>query len=114
MTLITLLATSGCSLLTPKTITVTEFIEKDIPVVQRPKPVNMSSVRFFVVTEKNINEFKEQFRSLNGDLVFVALSIKDYENLSLNISDVKRFIEQQKNIILYYEQSVTDINKIKN
>jgi len=34
--------------------------------------------------------------------------MKDYENLALNISDIKRYLEQQKQIILYYEKAVTE------
>ena len=34
--------------------------------------------------------------------------MKDYENLALNIADIKRYLEQQGEIILYYEKAVTD------
>jgi hypothetical protein len=34
--------------------------------------------------------------------------MKDYQNLALNIADIKRYLEQQKEIILYYEKAVTD------
>ena len=34
--------------------------------------------------------------------------MRDYENLALNIADLKRFINQQRNIIVYYENAVTD------
>jgi len=37
------------------------------------------------------------------------LSVPDYENLSLNIGELKRYIEQQKTIIIYYEQSITGV-----
>tara|TARA_R110001592_G_scaffold28903_3_gene105360 strand:+ start:2232 stop:2357 length:126 start_codon:yes stop_codon:yes gene_type:complete len=33
--------------------------------------------------------------------------MKDYENLALNISDLRRFINQQNEIIVYYEKAVT-------
>jgi len=35
------------------------------------------------------------------------LSIKDYENLALNIAELRRYINQQKQIIIYYEKAVT-------
>ena len=41
-------------------------------------------------------------------MAFVALSMKDYENLALNISDLRRFINQQDKIIVYYEDAVTE------
>jgi hypothetical protein len=36
--------------------------------------------------------------------VFVAIMMKDYENLSLNLADLRRYIEQQQSIIAYYRQ----------
>jgi hypothetical protein len=35
----------------------------------------------------------------------VAFSVKDYENLSLNIAELRRYIGQQKEIIIYYENA---------
>jgi hypothetical protein len=40
-------------------------------------------------------------------LAFVALSIKDYENLALNVAELRRFINQQTNVIIYYEDAVS-------
>jgi len=37
--------------------------------------------------------------------------MKDYENLALNVSELRRYINQQKNIIVYYEDAVTDKEK---
>jgi len=83
-------------------------VEKvQIPTVSRPKPLNLSDTRVFVVTKENFEEFEKEFIKLYGDLAFVALSMKDYENLALNISDLRRFINQQNEIIVYYEKAVT-------
>ena len=32
--------------------------------------------------------------------------MKDYENLSLNFAELRRYIEQQKQIIVYYEEAI--------
>ena len=40
--------------------------------------------------------------------MFFALIPKDYENLSLNVADIKRYIIQQKELIEYYEKSIKD------
>lgn len=74
----------------------------------RPKPVQLIDTRVYVVNEDNIDEFIEEFTATNGDLAFIALSIKDYENLALNIAELKRFILQQGEVILYYEKSLTE------
>jgi hypothetical protein len=39
--------------------------------------------------------------------------MKDYQNLALNIADIKRYLEQQKEIIIYYEKAVTEEPKEK-
>ena len=79
-----------------------------IPTVAQPKPLQLSDTRVFVVTQDNYDEFVKEFTETYGDLAFVALSMKDYENLALNIADIKRYLEQQKEIILYYEKAVTE------
>ena len=79
-----------------------------IPTVALPKPLQLSDTRVFVVTKDNFEEFEKEFTELYGDLAFVALSMKDYENLALNISELKRYINQQGEIIVYYEKAVTE------
>ena len=51
-------------------------------------------------------EFILDFEKKNGADAYIALSVKDYENLSLNFSELRRYIEQQKQIIVYYEGAV--------
>ena len=60
-----------------------------------------------MVTEKNFPEFKKRFADENGELVGYVLSVRDYESLALNMADIKRYIEQQKEIIIYYEKAIT-------
>lgn len=87
-------------------MTVTEIQKTTIPTVARPKPINLSDTRLYVVNEGNIDEFLNEFESVNGNRAFVAFSVKDYENLALNISELRRYIKQQGEIILYYEDAV--------
>lgn len=82
-----------------------------MPVVARPKPVQLTDTRVFVVTKDNYDEFVKEFTELYGDLAFVALSMRDYENLALNIADLKRFLEQQNEIIVYYEKALSEDTK---
>ena len=91
----------------PTIVTVPEIIEKDIPIVERPKGLSLTSPYFHVVTEENIDEFVEKFKKSNGsELVFYAISVRDYENLSLNLAELRRYIEQQQAIIVYYETAI--------
>ena len=69
--------------------------------------MSMNDIHFYVVTEQNFEEFKERFVKENGDFLFYALSVRDYETLALNMAEIKRYILQQKEIIIYYEKAVT-------
>tara|TARA_Y100000310_G_scaffold101348_1_gene99372 strand:- start:845 stop:1087 length:243 start_codon:yes stop_codon:yes gene_type:complete len=67
----------------------------------------MNNIYFYVVTEQNFEEFKKRFIKENGDLVGYVLSVRDYETLALNMAELKRYLQQQKEIIVYYEKAVT-------
>ena len=71
----------------------------------------MNDIYFYVVTEENFEEFKEKFVKENGDLVGYVLSVRDYETLALNMAEIKRYILQQKQIIIYYEKAVAPTPK---
>ena len=107
--LATTLLISGCSTFKPEKeiVTVTKLIERQIPTVSHPKQVQMNDIRIYVVSPtENFEEFKEEFEAKNGADSYIAISIKDYENLSKNFAELRRYIEQQKQIILYYEEAV--------
>ena len=107
--LVTLLLTSGCSYFKNplKQIEIkTVEVERVIPTQNRPRPVDLNDIYFYVVTEQNFEEFKNRFVKENGDLVGYVLSVRDYETLALNMAEIKRYIQQQKEIIIYYEKAV--------
>lgn len=107
--LITLCATlvlANCAQPEPKVVTQIEYVEKDIPLVSRPEPVDIVAPRFYIVNKDNFDEFIAEFRIKNGTETFVALSVKDYENLSLSVAEIKRYLNQQNEIIIYYERQV--------
>ena len=73
--------------------------------------MSMNDIYFYVVTEENFEEFKAKFVKENGDLVGYVLSVRDYETLALNMAEIKRYILQQKQIIIYYEKAVAPTPK---
>ena len=106
--LLTLLLSSCGYLRKPEKEIVVKTVEvqKIVPIQPQPKPVDMIDVKFYVVTEENYEEFKEKFMKTNNDYVFYLVSVHDYENLSLNMSELFRYIKQQKDIVIYYEEAV--------
>ena len=111
--LLVILLLSSCSSFRPDPeIKVVTKIEKTVvPIVPMPKPVQMNEIRIYVVSpDENFEEFKKEFEAKNGGDAYVAISIKDYENLSKNFAELRRYIEQQKAIIVYYENAVKPLD----
>lgn len=77
-----------------------------IPLQKQPKPVALNDIKIYVVTEENFSQFIEKLKTNVGTDVFYAITVKDYEKLSLNMEDIKRYIDQQKAIIIYYEDII--------
>ena len=69
--------------------------------------MSLNDIHFYVVTEDTFEDFRQRFVAENGDFLFYALSVRDYETLALNMAELKRFLEQQKQVIIYYEKAVT-------
>ena len=101
---------SSCSSWNPlKTIEVkTVEVERNVPLQNRPRQLDLSDIHWYVVTEENFAEFKKRFLKENGDpLVAYVISVKDYETLAIDMAEIKRYIDQQKQIIIYYEKALS-------
>lgn len=97
---------SGCATIEPEVVVKTDYVVKDIPIQPQPKPLNLHRVKFYAVTPENLEEFLQTFEEEAGVTVFFAMSVPDYENMSLNVAELRRYINQQKAVILYYEDSI--------
>ena len=112
MILLTSLTLMGCSLMPePKILTVTKIVKTEVPIVARPKQVQLSDVKIYVVSAVNYKEFITKYEKKNGADSYIAISVKDYSNLSLNFAELRRYIEQQKQIIIYYETALLPLDE---
>ena len=107
--LVTILLTNCSTFKMPaKTVVKTEYIEKVIPLQSHPKPLNMQNVEWYVVTEQNFDQFITKYKKDHGEeWVFYAISVRGYEAMALNMADIKRYLEQNQKLILYYEKAVS-------
>ena len=106
--LLTSLALMGCSLMPePKVVTVTKTVKTEVPIQAHPKQVQLNDVKIYVVSKINYKEFIKEYEKKNGGDSYIALSVKDYENLALIFAELRRYIDQQKQIIVYYEEALT-------
>ena len=46
-----------------------------------------------------------------GDLVFVAMSVADYELMSYNTQEIKRYITQLGDVVIYYKEVTTTVKE---
>jgi|TARA_R110000803_G_scaffold36912_5_gene79444 hypothetical protein len=106
-----LLVSSGCSILVgqdpeKQVVLQTEYVEKFIPIQKRPDAIVPRDVTFKVVTSENLEQFMEYISTTTGAIVFYAMTVNDYERLSMNVADVKRYLLQQNELLIYYENAV--------
>jgi len=81
-------------------------VDRIIPTQTRPQPIDLHDITWFVVTDQNFKDFKARYTKQNGAFLFYAISVRDYETLALNMAEIKRYIDQQKQLIIYYEKAV--------
>lgn len=69
-----------------------------------PTPVQMSAPTWRVVTEQNVNQVLAEIGSTGGDkATAIMITTQDYQKLMIDFADLKRYIEQQKAVIIYYK-----------
>lgn len=96
----------GCATPQETIVVRNKYIDQNIQIQPKPKPVEMIDLKFYAVTEDTLDQFLQKFEKENGDIVFFAISVPGYENLSLNVAELRRYIEQQKSLIVYYENNI--------
>jgi len=72
-----------------------------------PREIDLKEPMWYVVSDKNIDEFHERLTKEHGQIEFVVMSIPDYELMSYNMQELKRYITELKEVVVYYEK-VTD------
>lgn len=111
---LTILFLSGCSFMksdplpTPEPVikTVTEYKTLEIYQPQLPRKIDLQDVEFFVVTEKNLEEQIARISKMqDSTFVIFGMTPQDYENMAFNLQELRRYIRQQKEIIIYYRDA---------
>lgn len=62
------------------------------------------NVEWIIVTPENVEEVFNDLRDRNVSVVLFALTDRGYENISLNMADIIKLIQQQQSIIAAYER----------
>lgn len=67
-----------------------------------PAQLSMRNVDWTVFNRAKIEKLLADYP--NQEIVLFALSAKGYENLSLNVGEIIRYVKEQKNVIIYYRE----------
>tara|TARA_B100000586_G_C19743297_1_gene274705 strand:+ start:121 stop:501 length:381 start_codon:yes stop_codon:yes gene_type:complete len=89
---------------------ITEPIQIEIYHPPLPKSIQLERPDWFVVSENNIDDFLAKLSKIQGvEAVptFFALSPQGYEKMSGNLQEMRRYILEQKEIIVYYKTVTT-------
>jgi len=63
----------------------------------------MRNIEWVIINEENIETKLEEFKTTGQPIALFVLTAEGYENLALNLSDIRALIQQQQEIIAAYE-----------
>ena len=81
----------------------TKAVEKPKLTLPPTDEINLRRVEWTIITEENLEQKLELLRGNGQPIAIFGLTGQGYENLGLNFSDIRALVQQQKEIILAYE-----------
>jgi len=100
---------SSCSLIPTKQVEIlSKPVERTIVQPIMPKEIDLKEPYWYVVSNKNIDEFLVRVEKDQGQVVFVAMSIPDYELMAYNMQELKRYISELTEVVVYYRKVTID------
>ena len=73
-----------------------------------PRAIDLKEPHWYVVSDKNLEEFLERLKKEEGRIVFFAMSVPDYELMAYNMQEIKRYINEMKEVVVYYRKVTTE------
>ena len=100
--LIILSVISGCSSLPKQIFVSAEPIEKPKLILPESDELDLREVEWVILVKENWEEQWAKLEKSGEALAFFATTDSGYENLGLNYSDIRAFIQQQEAILAAY------------
>ena len=111
LALTTLMMLSGClggaGSTTPLEV-VTVPTQRPPLVLPEVDPVSVRPINWIVVTPENVDAVFAQLAQDGENLVLFALTDTGYEDLSLNLSDIRQLIQQQRTVMVAYRNYINN------
>ena len=105
MMLTVLMMACSCSLLPTREIQVSaKPIERIIVQPVMPREIDLKQVTWLTITPENFEEQFALIKDQEGELVFLAMTVPDYETMAYNMQEIKRYIVELKDVVVYYRK----------
>jgi len=105
---------SSCSILGTKQIEVkAKPMERTIVQPIMPREIDLKEPRWFAVTEQNLDAFLDSIKDQEGEIIFLAMSVPDYEVMAGNMQELKRYITEMKDVVVYYRKVTMPPSEVK-
>ena len=72
-----------------------------------PREIDLKEPQWIVVTPDNKEEQLARIEKQEGESVFLAMTIPDYEVMAYNMQELKRYIGELKDVVVYYREVTT-------
>ena len=101
---------SNCSLIPSRqqVEVISKPIDRTFAQPVMPREIDLKEPYWFVVSDKNIEEFLVRVEKEQGQVVFFAMSVPDYELMAYNMQELKRYINELKEVVIYYREVTTN------
>ena len=86
-------------------------MERTIVQPVMPREIDLKEPQWIVVTPDNKEEQLARIEEQEGELVFLAMTIPDYEVMAYNMQELKRYITELKDVVVYYREVTTSKDK---
>jgi hypothetical protein len=73
-----------------------------------PREIDLKQPEWIAVTPENKDEQLARIEEQEGELVFLAMTIPDYEVMAYNMQEIKRYITELKDVVVYYRKVTTE------
>ena len=72
-----------------------------------PREIDLKELQWIAVTPDNWEEQLARIENQEGELVFLAMTIPDYEVMAYNMQEIKIYITELKDVVVYYRKVTT-------
>jgi|TARA_R100000908_G_scaffold47782_1_gene23639 arginine/lysine/ornithine decarboxylase len=72
-----------------------------------PREIDLKQPEWIAVTPENWEDQLAKIEEQEGELVFLAMTIPDYEIMAYNMQEIKRYITELKDVVVYYRKVTT-------